>query len=356
MFEDNSDEEKRKEDGPPSVTRQRSEFGDEDSESSKLTHIDLSPAIDSILAGTYEYQVAETEFEQSFVTFEDDSEEEKARKNRASNEIWDRAKEDRNALAAIFINDFWQDFEKVLPTMNFAIKLPEKMTPTLRAQARFELQNTIYNFFEAQIQIWADIRTNRLSQPRDRWDNLDFAFYHFFEMVEFADRHFENSFKHPGDFLTHGIGTAIEVIFSTFQLVDDISDAENIPLTLEEKYKCASKAYGPFVQRFASMNLEIVVPVLSFLRGKNDLGFMPENFKLLEDSEGHYLQLDHSVFYKIKDPDGNLILNKKTNTDTTWCPARYRLGKGRDVMRKFYTWCKKFDQKYINNMDIELAN
>lgn len=260
--------------------------------------------------------------------------------------IWHLLKPERNAHAAFFIGEIWKksgpDRDAFLEEVGSWEDVGQR---NAEQEVRFVAIRT-EQILDNNSEQWDADRDLRLKQPEDQWDYLDKAYSRFKKLVAFGHNNDILSNPSPSAFIERGILTARKTTWGLARLVPELCRRENVSMTGEEMKRCFNHGSTYQIIRILSgMNIGITVKLLSAMSKFNntldiDFVFKDEFFDLAKDSNGRYkVTMNHDRLLEIKDPESKAILiRQEPSSDTTGCPALYRIDGEKDVVKQYYDW------------------
>ena len=127
-------------------------------------------------------------------------------------------------------------------------------------------------------------------------------------------------------------------------MIPRLAQKGGLTLTKPQALACLRRAYFTVVAQFMSMHKNIAVPLIEAM--ESDDGFTMEMFSLEERDGAYRLAIDHEKLFQITDDEGKVILARRPDTETTWCPARYSTGEGVSMLQEYFEWTLHIAERF----------
>lgn len=313
-----------------------------------MKRTDLTPYIDQVLSGTFEPTVPNSELELVFDVMNDGKTEYNEEEFQEALMIWENAKIERNTCVAIFANEVWKVCESLQGELVINLPRPDEQNKN-KIYSRMEASTGA--IFAKATKIWQAGRDASLQKPEQAWTVRDKAYARLKKITHFGAAN-ELSTDKPGEFIERGAETAAAATWGLMRMIGELARLQNVNLTKEELEEIFTRAFGPFISPFASMNKEVGVALLErvgLVIDPSKSGVDTRFFRLVKDSstEKYKLSMDHQALFSEVDHRGVPIINKDPSSETTWCPARYSVGNEKNVIKAYFDWVVELGDQYV---------
>lgn len=337
-------------------------------------HVDLTPIIDAIKAGTYQSKAPKDFLNKRY-------------KDSEFIEIWGSLKPEKMALIAILLSEIWKGFSEerkqlvesksIHEEIHTLMSEPEstKPNPDLHASQKFVKKVQSYfsgkgqrnretlsihksvkrikqivhetfakNVFEC---VTTQATESKTTQPSDSL--VTKAMKRFSDILLFGKLNRLASINTEFTTIYRGISTATEVIFGLIEIIPKVMIRDGIEVTSENILQVLNSCYGPFVARFAALPTNVAVPLINKMKAPSENSFDEKYFTIAKKLDQLKLTVDHSIFLdkELKNGLGEQVLEQDLWTETTWCPAMYAEGEEKTVIREFFEWCVEMAKAHL---------
>lgn len=297
-----------------------------------LQHTNLTPVIRAIRNGEYTSEINDQELDKKFQIWSTDGE--LTPQYEVAAALWDRLKIERNALSAIFAQEVWAN----------GFRRRTNFRPVSDQSSYWKLVLDTEKVMDDAIQEWQTIRDDRLKWRQGEYDTLDRAYDRYKKMVLYGAANEVIKVSSPGEYLSAGISTAGKTSWGLIRKVEHLS--KGLDLSIAEKVAIIEEAYPKVIPIVASLNQDIGIPILRAWGFRQDTASDQEYFSLVEKDGKYSLVLDHEAMMQITDSRGRLVFQKQSETETTWCPARYSEPGEPDIIKEHFEWILSIAEKH----------
>ena len=290
---------------------------------------DLRPIISAMLSGAYLPAVPREALDQKlskWVTLPDGRSDIDYRE---AKKLWGELKSERNSLVAIFAEEAWRDFKQDRETCDYGYGVGDS------GEDIAEFEKWTVGVFSSGLKRWQEKRDGRLLRPSQERDTRDRLYERYRAIIDFGTRNVVTE-DSPASFIARGVSTAATVTWRLAKMIPRLAQKGGLTLTKPQALACLRRAYFTVVAQFMSMHKNIAVPLIEAM--ESDDGFTMEMFSLEERDGAYRLAIDHEKLFQITDDEGKVILARRPDTETTWCPARYSTGEGVSMLQEYFEW------------------
>lgn len=296
----------------------------------------LVPSIKSIEQGTWMPKVpVETLFE-TYIDPTDPSVNDFAG-FRIAHDLWDMAKEDRNALIAIWTGEMWKLSRGQRESAPDGIEYGTYMQKKRYTQG--VLDTALFSLNTA--------RTSRLHTDSMKWNALDQAYHYYLTLIAFGARHNMTGGDTADSFISRGVGTASNLLWGSMALAHRYCEENDLSTDPSYLIPIIEQSYGTF-SPFIHMHKEISATIINQLyQDIQHDELNPDYFHFAPHENSYKITLNRSMVYGIQLDGGLPALEHTPRSVTTGCPASYakdtddpetpeRLQK--TVIRSYFEW------------------
>jgi len=298
---------------------------------------DLRPIISAMLAGTYVPALPREALDQNlsqWVKLENGRSDIDIRE---AKKIWGELKSERNALITIFAEEAWGDFKEWSGADDY------DSNSRLSGDDIVGFERWTADVFGRGLAQWQKKRDERLLRPSQEWDTRDRLYERYRAIIDFGTRNVVTE-DSPASFIARGVSTAATVTWRLAKMIPRLAQKGGLTLTKPQALACLRRAYFTVVAQFMSMHKNIAVPLIEAM--ESDDGFTMEMFSLEERDGAYRLAIDHEKLFQITDDEGKVILARRPDTETTWCPARYSTGEGVSMLQEYFEWTLHIAERF----------
>jgi len=298
---------------------------------------DLRPIISAMLSGAYLPAVPREALDQKlskWVTLPDGRSDIDYRE---AKKLWGELKSERNSLVAIFAEEAWRDFKQDRETCDYGYGVGDS------GEDIAEFEKWTVGVFSSGLKRWQEKRDGRLLRPSQERDTRDRLYERYRAIIDFGTRNVVTE-DSPASFIARGVSTAATVTWRLAKMIPRLAQKGGLTLTKPQALACLRRAYFTVVAQFMSMHKNIAVPLIEAM--ESDDGFTMEMFSLEERDGAYRLAIDHEKLFQITDDEGKVILARRPDTETTWCPARYSTGEGVSMLQEYFEWTLHIAERF----------
>ena len=298
---------------------------------------DLRPIISAMLSGAYVPAVPREVLDQKlskWVTLPDGRSDIDYRE---AKKLWGELKSERNSLVAIFAEEAWRDFKQDRETCDYGYGVGDS------GEDIAEFEKWTVGVFSSGLKRWQEKRDGRLLRPSQERDTRDRLYERYRAIIDFGTRNVVTE-DSPASFIARGVSTAATVTWRLAKMIPRLAQKGGLTLTKPQALACLRRAYFTVVAQFMSMHKNIAVPLIEAM--ESDDGFTMEMFSLEERDGAYRLAIDHEKLFQITDDEGKVILARRPDTETTWCPARYSTGEGVSMLQEYFEWTLHIAERF----------